>query len=132
MFGSSFLSTIYTYGSLLKSFCCFYSNNLFKYYFSPPISKASRKLTNLLVPYIYHEKQYNLILPITDSSRWVKVIDEEGNDITKEIEVYAGPWKNFFKLNNKVSDIFPSYESLTFYYDNDETKTLNFNDLLVV
>lgn len=75
------------------------------------IPQAKRLGGKLYIPYFYQDKQYVTILPILRSSSWDSAL-ADGEDVTSELESYAGPWKNFFGLKYKVEDLLPNAEKL--------------------
>jgi hypothetical protein len=63
-------------------------------------------------------------------SKYSHVIDENEEDVTDIISMYAGPCHNFHGI--AVTPKFLGYESLTFFYINDTSVTFRSEDPIVI
>lgn len=72
------------------------------------------------IGYEHEGKEYKFVFKAPKIQRWKKVIlfDFEGNslNVTKEIEVIAGPFKNFLFPTIEVSSLFPTAKYLEFHF----------------
>lgn len=64
---------------------------------------------------IYYKLSLNGGIPITQ--KWNKVITDKNEDVTNIMIEYSGPFKDFFHINTKISNIIPDCDKLLFYKD---------------
>lgn len=81
------------------------------------------------VKYKYNGKKYLIPIIVKRGPKPViqKVVDENGNDITKEFSKYYGPYANFNGIS--LTPKLLGYKYLVISY-NDETKNFNTNDVI--
>lgn len=64
---------------------------------------------------IYYKLSLNGGIPITQ--KWNKVITDKNEDVTNIMIEYSGPFKDFFHIDTKISNIIPDCDKLLFYKD---------------
>lgn len=60
---------------------------------------------------------YKIILYKGTVQKWLKVTDDQGDDVTERIIPYAGQYKNFYEIKTRISDIIRGKDKLNFIYD---------------
>lgn len=81
----------------------------------------------------YGNRIYAIIIPKKSPIKWIKaacMIDDDWKEITKEIEYYAGPFRNFYDIPITPSHINSRFQKLGFQMENGKIVYVERNEII--
>jgi len=81
----------------------------------------------------FGNRLYAVLIPKKDSMHWIQagaLIDGEWKDITKQLEYFAGPFRNFYEIPITPSHIDSSFTKLGFKMRTGEIVLVESNEMI--